>query len=355
MDGKVEFADKNLEAALKNALGTSALTRGVMADVKGMVIWRYELYYRVFEVDSQKYRTYGPGILPVHVQGPVTDLKGLEHCVNLEFLNIREQSITDVTPLTNMQKLIILELDCELLKDLTPVNNLLNLKILRLENCFIEAFSTLDSLPGLKLLGLDSVAPDHDVISKFTGLESLEITYCGLNDIRFLENVPKLNCLNLESNCISDITPLSFLKELESLILHYNSVVNLAPLSKCTELKYLDLSFNEICDISPLSNLKKLRELDLGYNRILTLEPLRELSGLERLDASVNMIRNIPRLPFDGFSKLRELSLIRNPIDAWELEELLEMYPIEENDVDLECLKEDPLDWEIYFHSGCDY
>ncbi len=59
-----------------------------------------------------------------------------------------------------------------------------------------------------------------------------------------------------------------------------NKITDISPLSVLTNLSELDLGGNKITDISPLSGLNNLSELDLGGNKITDISPLSGLTNL---------------------------------------------------------------------------
>ena len=97
---------------------------------------------------------------------------------------------------------------------------------------------------------------------KYCGdLMALDLGHNKIDDIRFLEDLPKLRLLIITCNEITDVSSLAKLQDLE----------------------YLELFKNQIVDVSPLAKLEKLIDLNLSHNRIKDLSPLKTLPGLERL------------------------------------------------------------------------
>ena len=99
--------------------------------------------------------------------------------------------------------------------------------------------------------------------------------------------------LDLESNRISDISPLASLTSLADLDLTHNQISDISPLASAnlTSLTELDLWGNQISDISPLASLTNLTELWLGANQIGDIKPLADNLDLGEGDY-VNLQRN---------------------------------------------------------------
>ena len=153
-------------------------------------------------------------------------------------------------------------------------------------------------------------------------LTRLDAPNKGIRDLTGLEHATNLIWLNLgsasvngewvNSNAISDLSPLFGLTSLRALGLDRNSITNISPLSGLTSLQVLYLGVNAISDLSPLSGLTKLARLNLDRNSISDLSPLSGLTGLQELGLSNNSIANLS--PLSGLTGLQVLGLDRNSI-----------------------------------------
>jgi len=225
-DETVSFPDSNLETAVRWAIKkpTGPIYTSDLSSV----------YYMTVAVN------------------PVSDLTGLEHCVNLHQLIFKVRSdITDISPLAGLSKLSLVYLNSSKISDISPLG--------------------------------------------------------GLSELRNLQ---------LTNNRISDISPLANLTNLEELDLSRNRVEDISPLAGLTKLQKLNLSGNLITDISPLANLTNLEELDLSRNSIIDISPLVGLSQLNNLDLTVNRIRDIaPLLTGGGLSVQSPIKIVGNPLN----------------------------------------
>lgn len=172
----------------------------------------------------------------------ITDLTGIEYCVNLEHLYLPGNKVQDISPLLSLPKLSGLELKGNGITD-------------------ISAFSSL------------------------TNLTYLSLEYNKVIDITPLSSLTKLSTLNLSSNGIGNISALSSLTNLQKLYLDSNQIVDVSPLSSLTKLSELSLSRNKIDDISALSSLTSLKELWINNNNITDIQPLVANTGLSQGDA----------------------------------------------------------------------
>lgn len=141
----------------------------------------------------------------------ISDLSGMEYCINLLELWIRNNNISDLSPLKDIVDLVYLDLNSNEI--------------------------------GNNLSGL----------SNLTNLEYLEIADNQISDISILSGLTKLKIqLDISRNQISDISPLANLAEIEDLALNDNQIGNVSALASLSNLNELDLDHNQVGDITPL-------------------------------------------------------------------------------------------------------
>jgi len=171
----------------------------------------------------------------------ITDLTGLEYCLNLVDLELRSNNISDISPLSGLTNLEDLTLGSNNISDISPLSGLTNLEHLHL----------------------------HDN---------------NVSDISPLSGLTNLGILYLDGNNISDISALSGLTNMVYLYLNENNISDISPLSGLTNLSYLILGSNNISDISPLSGLTNMGTLHLSMNNISDIQPLVDNTGLDSAD-----------------------------------------------------------------------
>ena len=154
-------------------------------------------------------------------------------------------------------------------------------------------------------------------------LTRLEAPNSRIRDLTGIEYATELTVLNLgyvlansgrvNSNSISDLSPLSGLIKLTELNLFRNTIGDLSPLSNLTELRVLDISGNSyISDLSPLSGLTRMKTLHLYTNDVSDLSPLTGMTDLRWLDVSSNLIWDIS--PLSGLTELGGVALNNNAV-----------------------------------------
>lgn len=115
-------------------------------------------------------------------------------------------------------------------------------------------------------------------------LTAFDATGAGIRNVAGLEHAANLQTLILESNALSDVTPLGQLRGLRQLNLRNNRLAGIAPLAKLSNLALLDLGINNIADIRPLEGLERLGFLNLERNPALAdIRTLRHLTSLREL------------------------------------------------------------------------
>ena len=133
----------------------------------------------------------------------ISNLQGLQHARNLEFLHISNSN----------------------LRDLAPLENLVSLKVLKLyEN------------------QISDIAP----LAKLTNLEEVDLSANEIRDILPLAGLVNLRMLYLSANQIEDIIPLSRLVSLQRLDLENNLITDIAPLKNLVSLEFLSIYANAV-------------------------------------------------------------------------------------------------------------
>jgi len=176
----------------------------------------------------------------------ISDLTGLEYCINLTSLEVRGGTLTDISPLSSLTQLTSLDLCDNQISDITPISNL-------------------------------------------TNLESLAIAASPVTDVSPLSPLTNLSILDLADCQITDISPLISLENLTILCLQGNEVNDISAISHLTNLIDLRLTQNCVDDISPLLENSGLGQGDsvlLGDNNLELHEGSEDMENMETLEAS---------------------------------------------------------------------
>lgn len=158
---------------------------------------------------------------------------------------------------------------------------------------------------------------DYSTIPEDLKLGQLTITQSQLTDLGFLQKVPGLVSLNLNTNDIGDISILKELPELKYLSLNFNQISDLQALVELLKLEELTAYDNQIVDITPLAELKNLTEIGFYNNAIKDITVLQGLTNLKTVELINNQIEDVS--PLKDFTAFERLALTGNPVTNIEL------------------------------------
>ena len=184
--------------------------------------------------------------------------------LHAEIANTLGRSRNSQLTAEDMSKLTKLKAPNANIKNLVGIEYAYNLKELNLGTEYIDEVGSVNS----------NIVSDSSPLEVLSQLTHLDLSRCSLSDISFLANLTQLMTLRLWDNDISDISALSGLTQLEMLDLSSNDISDISALSGLTQLRALYLRFNDTSDTSALSGLTQLRVLDLSYNDISDVSPL---------------------------------------------------------------------------------
>ena len=171
---------------------------------------------------------------------------------------------------SEMATLTRLEADNANISDLTGLEHATNLTNLLLGETHVE---------GVGWINSNSVS-DLSPLSGLTNLTGLWLERNAFTDISPLAGLTNLTELNLGGNNLSNISPVAGLTNLRQLWLWDNNISDISPVAGLTNLIELILQSNAISDISPVAGLTNLTGLWLAYNNISDISPLVANTGL---------------------------------------------------------------------------
>ena len=141
----------------------------------------------------------------------------------------------------------------------------------------------------------------------------LRAGYRGIRHLDGLELATNLQRLELWSNEVADLSPLSDLP-LQSLDLRYNTISDVSPLRGMHTLRALVMTGNPVSDLSAVGELHGLEQFYIGRSGhvVSDMSPLTGLTALDTLHADGVGISDLA--PLRVLVDLRELSIPNNPI-----------------------------------------
>ncbi len=330
----IEFADKNLEAAIRDALGKDK-DEGEITTADAAAVTELNLSKRVQRIfDSSM----------IDTSHNITNLDGLQHFTRLERFDLQGDNITDISPLKNLKRLKELNLCCNSLQSIEALGNLVNLeklniswngisesdigpleKLTRLKELWlgsssmlrpvaygenkISDVSALKDMSDMEILDLQELdIKDTGALKRMTKLEYLNLHNNKIGDIDALRNMKSLKELDLSNNAIYSIEALADMTQLKKLVLQENKIEEVGALANMTDLEHLMLTNNCITGIDALGGLKRLKVLHLYGNRIENIDPLGELTNLETLNIGGNPIRDYSPLEKLGTTNIQGIN-----------------------------------------------
>ena len=183
------------------------------------------------------------------------------------------------------------------------VADMLTLTRLSARNANISDLTGLESATNLTTLYLDA---------EYVWTEERSINSNSVSDLSPLAGLTNLTRLALDNNNITDISPLAGLTSLTRLWIYSNAITDISAVAGLTNLTYLGLGGNNISDISPLEGLTNLTRLALDNNNITDISPVAGLTSLTRLWIYSNAITDISAVA--GLTNLTYLGLGGNNI-----------------------------------------
>jgi internalin A len=152
-------------------------------------------------------------------------------------------------------------------------------------------------------------------LSPLKTLTNLQILYCrsnGVTDLSPISGLAGLQIIYCNSNDINSISPISKLANLQLFCCDYNQIKDLSPISKLTNLQILSCSSNRIKDLSSIKKLTELQMFSCESNQITDLSPIAQLTKLKMFFCESNHVRDLS--PIVDLSNLKKLSCGSNQI-----------------------------------------
>ena len=190
----VNIPDENLRKAIKESLGKKQEDKITRTDMESLK-----------ELNSDSLPIIG-------TNRGIKDLTGLEYAINLEFIDLSENSISDLSPIKDLTKLKYIEVDRNDISDLTPLSNLKELEHLNIyNNAGIKDIKPISHLTNLKWIDMHfcnrKTAPVNvEELGTLANLEFLSIDDNFVEDISFVKNLSNLSTFSCNNNYVLDLS-----------------------------------------------------------------------------------------------------------------------------------------------------
>ncbi|HDR6318281.1 TPA: leucine-rich repeat domain-containing protein [Bacillus thuringiensis] len=241
----------------------------------------------------------------------IVDKKLQQHInkYNLERKNINEP----ITKEDLLQIKILSIYSGEGINEIAGLEYMTNLEKLTLRESNVTDISVISGLRHLKYLDLSS-NPIESIqpVSKLENLDMLFLRDNKIADLTPLSQMKKIKILDLIGNNIKDLTPLFTVLSLEEVYLANNQISNLSGIEKLKNVKLLWIGNNKISDVEPISKMSNLIELEIADSEIKDISSLSKLVKIQVLNLEENYISDIS--PLSNLTNLHEVNLGANEI-----------------------------------------
>lgn len=256
----------------------------------------------------------------------ITDLTGMEYCINLRYADFSSNKIRTLTPLAGNQAIQHLDISYNFLKDIEAIATIINIQNLNLA-CVNQALiiaNHIDLSPLLKLTKLNilDISTNQiticDVISQLISLTELTAKEFEINteesqklsklvnltklitsdghftNIDFLSGMPDINYIEL-SRCsrFSDTTPFKNLSKLEYLAITQNNMMrDITPITENSSIKTLHFT-EALISPDPITNMNNLTELQINHCGVTNFNFIVGCTNLINLNANSSTVTDI--------------------------------------------------------------
>ncbi len=246
----------------------------------------------------------------------VPSVNALGRLSTLDLSGNKLESLTETLSDYNNSGFEELDVAHNQLTDLNGLETCLNLKKLYAEGNRISDLNGLENCTQLVNVYLtDNQIKDLSILAKSAGhLTSLVISGNQVSDLAPLQGMRQLMNLIANDNRIEDLTPIASNTTLQMLSFDRNQIKDISAITDLEKLRVFAACGNEISDLSPIVGKPHIAVIDLGSNQITDVTPMKELRTDSEYSAVMlenNQVTEVPTLPQ---SRYYVLSLFGNPI-----------------------------------------
>ena len=259
----VTFSQPLIEEAVRANLGLESdtpITKDMLQQVTAIYIVADAAYPDADSFYPAINRWYANGKL---TRGPITDLSDLAAMPNLEQVCIVAQELTDISALQNHPKLNKVEFKHNYITDISVLSGMDHLSSVGINDNPVQDISPLTACPNLAFLDLCDVRSyEPSVLTQLGNFDFLDISnptesyrflagksildlriaWTGLDDLHFLDQVTRLEHLEIDHTDISDLSPLAMHKGLKALKLAGLPVTDFSVLLELPQLEEVSVS-----------------------------------------------------------------------------------------------------------------
>ena len=238
----------------------------------------------------------------------IKDISILSNARNLKELNLSNNLITELDAISSLTALKALDVSLNLLSTVDAISSLTSLTELNIAGNTIKNISALARLTKLHTLVLnDNPIQSVSAISSFGALTELSIDGTLVPNLNEISQISTLTTLNCSRTSITDFSPLATMNVV-NLTAIQSAISSAETLALASSLEFLNVSTNNILDVTPLTFLEKLKILNISNNPVINIGVLAECEALTSLSCE-----NVPLSQQDVYIfQDAEISLIQS-------------------------------------------
>lgn len=211
------------------------------------------------------------------------DISILEKFTNLRDLNLANNLITDIGALSSLTSLRKLDVSFNLVSSLAPLSGLTSMTELNVAGNTLKQLDGIARLTKIETLILsDNPIQYLSALSNFSALTSLSIDGTAVNSLSEIAKISTLISLNCSRTAIADFSHLATMN-VKNLTASQAAIATADSIALASTLEMLDISTNTILDITPLTLLTNLKVLNVSNNPIINMGVLAACPSLTTL------------------------------------------------------------------------
>ena len=272
-----EFAEPLIEEAARQNLGLTQddpLTKDLLAQVQGIYIVSDRVLPDADAFYPAVNEMYASGGV---VHGPVSSLEDLALMPQIGEVCIAAEELKDISVLSGCRQLGKVELKHNYIEDITPLKGLDKLTSVGINDNPVRDISPLKDCPALAFLDVRDIRNyDPTVFAQLGNFDYLDIS----NPTRSYDYLDgkSILVLKLAWTGLDTLDALDNIARLEELDISHSNVTDLSKLAVHTGLKRLNLASLAVDDLSILKELPQLEEVVLSPEMEPLLEPMGEMA-----------------------------------------------------------------------------
>lgn len=241
----------------------------------------------------------------------ITDLSPLSE-FNFLALDISHNKVTDFSFIKGMSKLKRIFADNNGIEDLSGmVNAAPQLTVVYVNNNNISDLSPLSRLKDMRIISARNNKLTSFDFSSHRKINFMDLSFNQIENIDKLGDQIRLMRVELRSNKIADLSPLTAHRDIWFLDVDDNKITSLEPVARLQKLMWFHGEGNQISDMAPVVGLPVIQGVYLGRNKLSTIPEI-SAADLSILYLESNEISDVSQLA--GVAGLHTLALSNNKV-----------------------------------------